>query len=173
MPRRRSLESRRVAASGFQKRLVINAVCLVSAMTILHAHNIVHRDLKPGNLLLHNLTAKADLSEFDLTLKIADYGLARHLSKPEIQGEQLLKTVLGTLVYTAPELLKARIEKKPGEYTAKVDMWSIGMILYNCATGRLPFTEEVGHYMHMMPFVVQATSSKGLSRMLRTESRRC
>ncbi|KAH7691261.1 serine/threonine-protein kinase unc-51-like protein, partial [Aphelenchoides avenae] len=111
-------------------------------MTILHAHNIVHRDLKPGNLLLHNLTAKADLSEFDLTLKIADYGLARHLSKPEIQGEQLLKTVLGTLVYTAPELLKARIEKKPGEYTAKVDMWSIGMILYNCATGRLPFTEE-------------------------------
>ncbi|KAI5852441.1 kinase-like domain-containing protein, partial [Morchella snyderi] len=79
---------------------------LVSATAHMHAQWIVHRDLKTSNLLMNNRGQ----------LKIADFGLARHLGEP-------LTQLVVTLWYRAPELLLGATT-----YGPEVDMWSIGCI---------------------------------------------
>ncbi|RPB06287.1 Pkinase-domain-containing protein, partial [Morchella conica CCBAS932] len=79
---------------------------LVSATAHMHSQWIVHRDLKTSNLLMNNRGQ----------LKIADFGLARHLGEP-------LTQLVVTLWYRAPELLLGAVT-----YGAEVDMWSIGCI---------------------------------------------
>lgn len=83
----------------------------------------VHRDLKLENILL-------DKSE---NVKLCDFGFTR-----EYEGKaSYLQTFCGTICYSAPEMLKG--EKYAGE---KVDVWSLGIILYALLTGELPFEDD-------------------------------
>ena len=83
----------------------------------------VHRDLKLENILL-------DKNE---NVKLCDFGFTR-----EYEGKtNYLQTFCGTVCYSAPEMLKG--EKYAGE---KVDVWSLGIILYALLTGELPFDED-------------------------------
>ena len=83
----------------------------------------VHRDLKLENILL-------DKNE---NVKLCDFGFTR-----EYEGKSsYLQTFCGTVCYSAPEMLKG--EKYAGE---KVDVWSLGIILYSLLTGELPFDED-------------------------------
>lgn len=87
---------------------------LLQVLEYLHSHpsNFVHRDLKCANLLLGD----------DNVLKLADFGLARSLVHNDPLG-RLSPTVV-TLWYRAPELLLGAVD-----YTAAVDMWSVGCIV--------------------------------------------
>ncbi len=96
---------------------------LKDALQFLRHENIIHRDLKPQNLLLTSLSPE------HATLKVADFGLARMLS-----SESLANTVCGSPLYMAPELLKGE------QYGEKVDLWSVGAILYEMVTGRHVYT---------------------------------
>ncbi|KAJ1826988.1 serine/threonine protein kinase, partial [Coemansia sp. RSA 2708] len=88
---------------------------------------IVHRDIKLENILLSDRKT--------LRLKLADFGLAK------IVGEQMfMKTVCGTPMYVAPEVLTVR---QVGMYDNLVDMWSLGVVLYICLCGFPPFSEEM------------------------------
>jgi tetratricopeptide (TPR) repeat protein len=91
------------------------------AQAVQHAHEqgILHRDLKPANVLLH-------------PAKIADFGLARRLDGTGHHTRT--GAILGTPAYMAPEQAVGRREQGPG-----VDIWSLGVMLYECLTGRLPF----------------------------------
>lgn len=83
----------------------------------------MHRDLKLENILL-------DRHE---NVKLCDFGFTR-----EYEGKaSYLQTYCGTVCYAAPEMLKG--EKYAGE---KVDVWSLGVILYALITGELPFDED-------------------------------
>ncbi len=95
-------------------------------MAHLHAHWIVHRDLKTSNLLLNNQGQ----------VQVADFGLARRLGP---QSERLTPVVV-TLWYRAPELLLGC-----QEYSAGVDVWSVGCILAELLIGRplLPGKTEI------------------------------
>jgi mitogen-activated protein kinase 1/3 len=75
----------------------------------IHSANVLHRDLKPSNLLLN---ANCDL-------KICDFGLARTTSETDFMTEYVV-----TRWYRAPELLL-----NCSEYTAAIDVWSVGCIL--------------------------------------------
>ena len=89
---------------------------LLKAMEYLHENEIIHRDLKPSNLLLTE----------NLTLKVADFGLARECSearKYELSITQPLTSIVVTLWYRAPELLLGI-----KNYTNSIDIWSIGCI---------------------------------------------
>ena len=90
-----------------------------------HEHGIVHRDLKPENLLYASPAP-------DETLKLADFGFAAILNTEA----SLLRTCCGTPGYVAPEILKGK------GYTAAVDMWSLGVILYVLLCGFPPFQHE-------------------------------
>nr|AKP99752.1 mitogen-activated protein kinase 13 [Cucumis sativus] len=82
---------------------------LLRGLKYLHSANVLHRDLKPSNLLLN---ANCDL-------KICDFGLARTTSETDFMTEYVV-----TRWYRAPELLL-----NTSEYTAAIDIWSVGCIL--------------------------------------------
>lgn len=96
---------------------------LVGAVSYVHGKQCVHRDLKLENILLDKHG----------NVKLVDFGFTR-----EYQGAtSYLQTWCGTVCYSAPEMLKG--EKYAGE---KVDVWSLGIILYALLCGELPFDED-------------------------------
>ncbi|XP_046549877.1 serine/threonine-protein kinase ULK3-like [Haliotis rubra] len=96
---------------------------LAGAMMYLWSKNVAHMDLKPQNILLTSVTHP--------TIKIADFGFAKHL----FEGDAL-NVMRGSPLYMAPEIICK------GEYDARVDLWSIGVILYECLFGRAPFASQ-------------------------------
>ena len=138
------------------------------AMKALHAKGIVHRDLKPQNILLcyrspaaqnatnsshskggrvsstSSSTMKSSLTASscppsDITLKIADFGFARFLSDGVMAA-----TLCGSPMYMAPEVIMSL------QYDAKADLWSIGTIVYQCLTGKAPFTASTPQALKQM-----------------------
>lgn len=94
-------------------------------------HGYVHRDIKPENAL-----ATGGI------FKVSDFGFA---TKADIHGRQLLKDCVGTPLYMAPQLL----ERKP--YTAKSDIWSIGVVVYEMLFGRTPWPcRDLNSYVQNM-----------------------
>lgn len=94
---------------------------MLMAVNHIHQIGIVHRDLKPENFLFGIGKGPEDL-------KLVDFGLSNKFSN---KFEKLHSTV-GTPFYIAPEVLK-------GNYDAKCDMWSIGVILFIMLSGDIPF----------------------------------
>jgi tetratricopeptide (TPR) repeat protein/tRNA A-37 threonylcarbamoyl transferase component Bud32 len=102
------------------------------ADALMHAHDrgIVHRDLKSANVIIGT----------EGRLKVLDFGLAHRLPEYETenptQSISLLaqpETVAGTLAYIAPEVLKT------GQSDARSDVWSLGVLFYEMASGRQPY----------------------------------
>lgn len=106
---------------------------LVNAMLYLKEHNIIHRDIKPRNILVY--------SEHDntKTLKLADFGFARILnntgssSSNPSSTNNFSTTMCGSPMYMAPEML----HENP--YTVMVDIWAIGITLFEMVYGWNPF----------------------------------
>ncbi|XP_057377024.1 serine/threonine-protein kinase ULK3-like isoform X2 [Daphnia carinata] len=103
-----------------QEKICKSFLCqLASALQYLRQHNIVHMDLKPSNLLL--------TSRRNPILKLADFGLAQSL-----KNRQRETSFRGSPLYMAPEILRRE------SYDASVDLWSTGVILYECLFGKPP-----------------------------------
>jgi len=101
---------------------------IAGALEAAHAKSIVHRDIKPGNLLV------ASNGE----VKVVDFGLARRFRSEDtdevgIEGSTIPGRPLGTANYMAPE----RILQMPLD--PRCDLFSLGVVMYEMATGRLPF----------------------------------
>jgi serine/threonine-protein kinase len=102
-----------------------------SALTAAHAKGIVHRDVKPENIYL---VRRGDLD----FVKVVDFGVSKavHASDegPERQRLTRTGTVLGTPLYMSPE------QARGGEdVDHRADIWSAGLLLYECLTGEVPF----------------------------------
>jgi serine/threonine-protein kinase len=98
-----------------------------------HALGIVHRDLKPSNLFLAKSKGKQ-------SLKVLDFGVSKWLG-PVPGGDTPFATredsLIGTPAYVSPEQLV-----DPQSVDGRTDVWALGVVLYQCLTGKLPFQAE-------------------------------
>jgi len=111
---------------------------LLKAVNHIHAHGVVHRDIKPENILLAAAAAAAAPAtttedEEEEEVLLADFGLATTLKA----GERATKPC-GSFEYAAPEIL----QKGSSGYDFKVDMWSVGVILFVILAGYHPFQDD-------------------------------
>ncbi len=95
---------------------------LCDALDYMHAHDVIHRDLKPQNVMLCN----------DGSIRIMDFGIAKAATSKRITFGGFSPT-LGTPDYMAPEQVKGQ------RGDGRTDIYSLGAILYEMLTGRLPF----------------------------------
>jgi tetratricopeptide (TPR) repeat protein len=111
------------------------AVC--RGLQYAHAKGVVHRDIKPGNVWLSS----------DGTPKVGDFGLALTADLSRLTDENMM---VGTYYYMPPE------QAMGGDVTAEADLYSLGAMLYEMATGRPPFTGDdmvaiIGQHINTAP----------------------
>jgi serine/threonine protein kinase len=103
---------------------------IARALTKAHGAGIVHRDLKPDNIYL----VKDDEREI---AKVLDFGIAKHSNQTLEGGATKTGAMLGTPYYMSPEQAQGI---KAVDHRS--DLWSLGVIVYQALTGRLPFESE-------------------------------
>eukprot|EP01084_Bolivina_argentea_P029435 54664_1 len=115
-----------------EERSALIAYIIAQTLKYLHEHFVVHRDLKPENVLFTK----------NGVLKLTDFGMAHYVKLPP--ALHVMHTCCGTPHYVAPEVLTME------EYTCKIDLWSLGVILYVMLSGYQPFNHKSINVMYDM-----------------------
>jgi serine/threonine protein kinase len=129
LSRRRAGEDGKPAKPFSSRQVASLMVQVTSGLEFLHRNKVMHRDVKPDNILcLLNSVGDIDL------LAITDFDSAKLLTR-----STSAKTTVGTPAYMAPEVMSSS-NKDP--YSFKADVWSVGMVLFELMTLKMPYEDE-------------------------------
>jgi serine/threonine-protein kinase len=100
--------------------------CIAAALDCAHRAQLVHRDVKPGNILVTP----------DGRVLLTDFGIAKGLSGSADDDLTSPNVMMGTAKYLSPEQVRGR------KLDGRADLYSLGLVLYECLAGRVPFLGE-------------------------------
>jgi len=147
-------------------RVLRYGIDVADALDHAHAHGLVHRDLKRANVVISS----------DDRAIVLDFGLAKHLPEQDVSSSVESLTSLGhgpvgTLSHMAPEVLLGR------RADARADVWALGILLYELASGELPFggrapletvsailTERAKPLPHQVPIALKLVIARCLEK---------
>ncbi|MFA5129159.1 MAG: serine/threonine-protein kinase [Patescibacteria group bacterium] len=111
---------------------------ILDALDAVHERGIIHRDLKPENVFVLRLGGGKRNTD---VVKLIDFGIAKFRGGPPgtRPGLTLAGTVLGTPFYMSPEQCRGEVD-----VDQRTDIYAVGVMLYEAATGRLPFNKPTG-----------------------------
>jgi serine/threonine-protein kinase len=118
---------------------------LCGALEAAHRAGVIHRDVKPQNILV---------GEGELDARLCDFGLAR---TADLAGLTTRTTVLGTPAYMAPEVIS------DGYADPRSDLYSLGVVLFEAATGRLPFQGDSPYQLLRQHLTAPAPRARSLA----------
>jgi serine/threonine-protein kinase len=142
---------------------------VIDAMAVAHSLGVVHRDLKPENIFL----ARDD--EGRAVPKVLDFGISKIVDEASIEDRTQTGVIVGTPHYMAPEqIIGSR------ELDGRVDVWALGVILFELMTGEIPFGSREDPRIFMRIAIAEAraldavvpSASKDLARIVQRCLRR-
>ena len=93
---------------------------ICDALAVAHAHKIIHRDIKPHNIMI----------TYDMRIKVTDFGIARASGGSTMTADN---SIMGSVHYISPEQARGSV------LDGKTDLYSLGIVLYEMLTGKVPF----------------------------------
>jgi len=133
-----TLRQRQIREPLFLREILDIAAQIAAALTAAHSAGIIHRDIKPENIMLRD----------DGFAKVLDFGLAKLTEKHPTTIKDFEAptrkldltnpgTIIGTASYMSPEQVRGR-----ADIDARTDIWSLGVVIFEILTGRVPFAGE-------------------------------
>ncbi len=141
-------------------RVIHIALQIARSLREAHRLDVIHRDLKPGNVLL---ARHGDEDDF---VKVLDFGLVKHIESEQEQELTKAGLFMGSPKYMSPEQIRGE------RLDARADIYSLGVVMYEMLTGRVPFDREntvkvlMAHMHEAVPALMIDSCPEGLTQLV-------